>query len=70
MFKRHKCNIPFGKSTRYQVNDSLESVTPSWESPQKQLVYKTTSVNRLNVSPKYSRLFSTSDRKKNYLKSL
>ncbi|XP_033359643.1 uncharacterized protein LOC117238660 [Bombus vosnesenskii] len=69
LFKRHKCNIPFERSTRYQVNDSLESVTPSWESPQKQLVYKTTSVNRLSVSPKYSRLFSTSDRKKNYLKN-
>ncbi|KAK1122672.1 hypothetical protein K0M31_009115 [Melipona bicolor] len=61
LFKRYKRNNSFKNSTKYQFNDSTENITSSWISPQKQLIYKKCSPNKINVSPIYSRLFSIND---------
>ncbi|XP_043519931.1 uncharacterized protein LOC122533878 isoform X2 [Frieseomelitta varia] len=63
LFKRYKRNNSFRNSTRYQFNDSIEDITSSWISSQKQLIYKKCSPNKIKVSPTYSRLFSINNTK-------
>ncbi|XP_017752778.1 PREDICTED: uncharacterized protein LOC108545591 [Eufriesea mexicana] len=69
LFKRYKCNSFDSHErsmTKYQFNNTIDSIKSNWESPQKHLLIW--SPNKMIVSPKYSKLFSTSASKTNYFK--
>ncbi|CAK9824504.1 Augmin complex subunit dgt6 [Anthophora retusa] len=68
-YKRDPYKSPKRLTSKYDFNDSLESLTTNWKSPQKQLLNcKKNSPNKTKVSPRYSRLFCNSDLKRNYFK--
>ncbi|KOC70987.1 hypothetical protein WH47_04973 [Habropoda laboriosa] len=69
-YKREPCKSPRKLIPKYDLNDSLESFTENWKSPQRQvLICKKNSPSKTKVSPRFSRLFfNNSDSKRKYFK--
>ncbi|XP_034193948.2 uncharacterized protein LOC117610527 isoform X1 [Osmia lignaria lignaria] len=71
LFKRYRrlFNSSKGSGIKLQFDDSIENIAINWKSPQRlSLSNKLQSPNKLKISPRYSRLFSPTDSRKNYFK--
>ncbi|XP_076678156.1 uncharacterized protein LOC143374132 isoform X2 [Andrena cerasifolii] len=71
LFKRHArklFNSPEQSTAQFQLNNTMDNAR--WKSPRRQsLISKGTSPNLVPVSPRYSRLFSSSEFKRNHFKA-